>query len=119
MCRLVPTVRKHYQTLLRSRLEAADISHPDEKRFLEEVAWFCEKSDISEELTRLESHLDQLDEYLHTKIAVGRTLEFLTQEIFRELNTLSAKANNAKISHLVVDCKAELDKMREQISNVE
>jgi uncharacterized protein (TIGR00255 family) len=117
--RLLPASRKHYRAQLMTRLEAVGIATTDERRLSEEVAWFCEKSDISEELTRLDSHFDQFEEYLNAKGAVGRTLEFLTQEIFRELNTLSAKANNASISQLVVDCKAELDKMREQISNVE
>lgn len=119
ICRLLPAAHKHYRTLLIRRLEEAGIPHPDEKRLIEEVAWFCEKSDISEEFARLESHLDQLEEYVHASGVIGRTMEFLTQEIFRELNTLSAKGNSAKISQLVVDCKAELEKMREQISNVE
>ncbi len=117
--RLLPSSRKNYRAQLIARLEAIGIAAADERRLSEEVAWFCEKSDISEELTRLDSHFDQFKEYLHAKGAVGRTLEFLTQEISRELNTLSAKANNASISQLVVDCKAELDKIREQISNVE
>lgn len=116
---LLPVLRNRYRALLTARLEAAGIPCLDEKRLIEEVAWLAEKSDISEEITRLDSHLAQFDEYLHSHGAIGRTLEFLAQEIFRELNTLSTKANSADISQLVVDCKAELDKIREQISNVE
>lgn len=117
--RLLPASRKQYQALLIARLQSSGLITLDEKRLREEVAWFCEKSDISEELTRLESHFKQFEEYLHADGPIGRTLEFLTQEISREMNTLSAKANNANISQLAVDCKAELDKIREQISNVE
>jgi uncharacterized protein (TIGR00255 family) len=70
-------------------------------------------------LTRLESHLAQFAHHLRRHEPVGRTLEFITQEIFRELNTLGAKANDAAISQRVVACKAELEKIREQIQNLE
>jgi uncharacterized protein (TIGR00255 family) len=117
--RVLPSARKYYRTQLIARLEGIGIPMLDERRLREEVAWFCEKSDISEELTRLESHFEQFQAYLHAEGAIGRTLEFLTQEISREINTLAAKANNASISQLVVDCKGELEKIREQILNVE
>ena len=71
------------------------------------------------EVTRLESHLDQFEATCRQPDSIGRTLEFIGQEIGRELNTLSAKANDAEISQLVVQAKAELDKIREQIQNVE
>ena len=73
----------------------------------------------SEELTRLESHLAQFAHHLRRNEPVGRALEFITQEIFRELNTLGAKANDAAISQRVVACKAELEKIREQVQNLE
>jgi uncharacterized protein (TIGR00255 family) len=71
--------------------------------------FFAERSDFSEELSRLESHLDQFLETTNKQLAIGRTLEFITQELGRELNTLSAKANDAEISQIVVQCKAELE----------
>ena len=83
------------------------------------MTFFAERSDFSEELSRLESHLDQFLETMNKQEAIGRTLEFISQEIGRELNTLSAKANDAEISQLVVHCKAELEKIREQVQNVE
>jgi uncharacterized protein (TIGR00255 family) len=70
-------------------------------------------------LSRLQSHLDQFLETMNKQEAIGRTLEFISQELGRELNTLSAKANDAEISQTVVHCKAELEKIREQIQNVE
>jgi uncharacterized protein (TIGR00255 family) len=83
------------------------------------VSFFADRSDISEELTRLESHLAQFAHHLRKNEPVGRTLEFITQEIFREVNTLGSKANDAGISQLVVNLKSELEKIREQIQNLE
>ena len=83
------------------------------------MTFFAERSDFSEELSRLESHLDQFLETTNKQPAIGRTLEFISQELGRELNTLSAKANDAEISQIVVQCKAELEKIREQFQNVE
>src|SRR5438477_517445 len=91
----------------------------DDERLLKEISFFADRADVSEELTRLESHLAQFAHHLHRKEPVGRTLEFITQEIFRELNTLGAKANDAAISQRVVACKAELEKIREQVQNLE
>ena len=86
---------------------------------LKEISFFADRADISEELTRVESHLAQFAHHLRKNEPVGRTLEFITQEIFRELNTLGAKANDAAISQRVVACKAELEKIREQVQNLE
>ena len=117
---LYPDVVKKYRTVLRDRLEKAGLDLPlDDERLLKEVTIFADRSDISEELTRLESHLAQFAHHLRKNEPVGRTLEFITQEIFRELNTLGAKANDAAISQRVVVCKAELEKIREQIQNLE
>lgn len=117
---LFPAVVKKYRAALFERIEKAglDLSLDDE-RLLKEVTIFADRSDVSEELTRLESHLAQFAHHLRKNEPVGRTLEFITQEIFRELNTLGAKSNDAEISQHVVACKAELEKIREQIQNLE
>ena len=91
----------------------------DDERLVKEISFFADRADISEELTRLESHLAQFAHHLRRNEPVGRTLEFITQEISRELNTLGAKANDAAITQRVVACKAELEKIREQVQNLE
>lgn len=91
----------------------------DPSRVAQEVAWFAEKSDVAEELTRLFSHIDEFDRSLQGgSEAVGRKLEFLVQELGRELNTLGAKANDAEISRRVVEMKTELERIREQVQNI-
>ncbi|MDQ6912735.1 MAG: YicC family protein [Verrucomicrobiota bacterium] len=117
---LFPEVVKKYRAALLERIQKAglDLSLDDE-RLLKEVSIFADRSDVSEELTRLESHLAQFAHHLRKNEPVGRTLEFITQEIARELNTLGAKANDAVISQHVVASKAELEKIREQIQNLE
>jgi uncharacterized protein (TIGR00255 family) len=113
-------VSKRYRELLIERIQKAGIDLKfDDDRLAKEIAFFAERSDFSEELTRLESHLDQFSETAQKNESIGRTLEFITQEIGRELNTLTSKANDAKISRMIVDCKAELEKIREQVQNVE
>jgi uncharacterized protein (TIGR00255 family) len=117
---LYPDVVKKYRSALLERIEKAGLNLPiEDERLLKEVAFFADRSDISEELTRLESHLAQFAHHLRKNEPVGRTLEFITQEIFRELNTLGAKSNDAAISQRVVACKSELEKIREQIQNLE
>jgi uncharacterized protein (TIGR00255 family) len=106
------------QLVERIRKLKADVT-VDDDRLVREVAFFAERSDFSEELTRLDSHLDLFTETTNKQESIGRTLEFISQEIGRELNTLSAKANDAEISQIAVHCKAELEKIREQIQNVE
>ncbi|MGB8355346.1 MAG: YicC/YloC family endoribonuclease [Chthoniobacteraceae bacterium] len=117
---LHPAVARKYRQVLLERIEKAglDIAKDDE-RLMKEVVFFADKSDISEELTRLDSHLAQFAHNLRKTEAIGRTLDFMTQEIYRELNTLGAKANDVDISQLVVTCKAEMEKIREQIQNIE
>ena len=113
-------VVKKYRTVLLERMEKAKLPiASDDERLVKEITFFADRSDVSEELTRLESHLAQFAHHLRKNEPVGRTLEFITQEIFRELNTLGAKANDAAISQRVVACKAELEKIREQIQNLE
>ena len=117
---LYPDVVKKYRNALLERIEKAGLDLPiDDERLLKEISFFADRSDISEELTRLESHLAQFAHHLRKNEPVGRTLEFITQEIFRELNTLGAKSNDAGISQHVVAGKAELEKIREQIQNLE
>lgn len=117
---LYPDVVKKYRSALLERIEKAGLNLPiEDERLLKEIAFFADRSDISEELTRLESHLAQFAHHLRKNEPVGRTLEFITQEIFRELNTLGAKSNDAAISQHVVACKSELEKIREQIQNLE
>jgi uncharacterized protein (TIGR00255 family) len=119
--RLAPAVPKRHRENLHRRLAAAAL--PDalalDARLTTEIAVFAERCDISEELTRLDSHHLQLRENLTAATPVGRTLEFLTQEMGREWNTTGAKANDADISRLVVAAKAELDRLREQLANIE
>jgi len=91
----------------------------NEDRLMQEVAFMAEKADITEELIRIESHLDQFIKYMAQDETVGRRLDFLLQEINREVNTIGSKAADSLISHLVVEIKAELEKLREQTQNIE
>jgi uncharacterized protein (TIGR00255 family) len=91
----------------------------DENRLAQEVAYLAERSDITEELVRLRSHLNQFRDMLDLPEPAGRKLEFLLQEISREANTIGSKAGDAAISQVVVEIKSELEKMREQVQNVE
>jgi uncharacterized protein (TIGR00255 family) len=91
----------------------------DPSRLAQEVAFLAERSDITEELVRLKSHLNQFREMLDRPEPMGRRMEFLLQEFNREANTIGSKANDAGISHLTVEIKSELEKMREQVQNVE
>lgn len=117
---LAPALAVRYRTALMTRIEAAKLEvSVDDSRIAAEVALFAERSDVSEEITRLLSHLDQFSEKLEVVEPSGRALEFLVQEIGRELNTLGAKAGDAQLSRIVVDARVELDKIREQIINLE
>ncbi|GAA4715972.1 YicC/YloC family endoribonuclease [Brevibacillus fulvus] len=91
----------------------------DQQRLLQEIVLFAERSDISEETTRLESHCAQFGEQLTKTEAVGRKLDFLLQEMNREANTIGSKANYLPIQQLAVEIKTEIEKMREQVQNIE
>lgn len=91
----------------------------DESRLAQEAAFLAERSDITEEIVRIRSHLKQFRGYLSMDDALGRRLDFLIQEINREVNTLGTKASDPSISRVVVEMKAELEKLREQVQNVE
>lgn len=115
---LAPNVPKRQRENLTRRLEGLPVDTLD-ARLITEIAIFAERCDITEELTRLDSHFAQFRENLATDGPVGRTLEFLAQEMGREWNTTGSKANDADISRLVVEAKAELDRLREQLANIE
>jgi uncharacterized protein (TIGR00255 family) len=116
-----PTVAERYRQQLIERIKSAGLEAPgaDDERLLKEVVYFADRSDISEELTRLQSHFQQFEDGRKSKEPVGRMLDFLAQEINREVNTIGSKANDSLISREVVTLKAELEKFREQAQNVE
>jgi uncharacterized protein (TIGR00255 family) len=101
------------------RLRAGNDVEVDGARLEQEIAIFAERCDVSEELTRLESHCDQFVGLLGSQESTGRRLDFLLQEMAREANTVGAKSLDARVAHGVVDVKAEIERMREQVQNVE
>lgn len=117
-----PAVAATYRENLLKRIAAAlpDNSElAEDERLLKEVALFADRADITEELVRLDSHRQQATHLLRTGGVVGRTLDFLVQEMGREINTIGAKANDGDIIRRVIDCKAELERIREQVQNIE
>lgn len=116
-----PEVAQLYRRQLHDRIAAAGVvpGPDDQERLLKEVALFADRSDITEELTRLESHFVQFAASLTRGEPVGRMLDFLAQEMNREVNTIGSKANDATIAHEVVRLKAELERIREQAQNIE
>lgn len=117
---IAPEVREQYRNRLKNRLDEIMEDHMlDESKIFQEVALFAEKADISEEITRLLSHCEQFLEQIHSSEIIGRKLDFLLQEMNREANTIASKANHLQIQRLAVEVKTELEKMREQVQNVE
>ncbi len=117
-----PEVVEAHRKRLRERserLRAATNLELDPARLEQEIVIFAERSDVCEELTRLESHCAQFADLLDSEEAVGRRLDFLLQELAREANTVGAKSPDAQISHAIVEVKAEIERMREQVQNVE
>jgi uncharacterized protein (TIGR00255 family) len=116
-----PMVAKRYRQQLVERIKSAGIEAPgtEDDRLLKEVVYFADRSDISEELTRLQSHFQQFEDCVKAAEPVGRMLDFLAQEMNREVNTIGSKANDSAISREVVTLKAELERFREQAQNVE
>ena len=115
-----PMILEIYKKKLSERLsKLLEGQKTDEDRLLQEAAIFADRSDISEEIVRLESHLKQFVILTKGHEAIGRQLEFLNQEMLREANTITSKANDYKVSQSVVEIKAELEKIREQIQNIE
>lgn len=116
---LAPTVSEQYEDRLRKRLTDYLEGAIDEQRVLAEVAIFAEKADVNEELTRIHSHLTQFFQTIDTTDVIGRKLDFLVQELNREMNTIGAKANNGKIAQCVIDMKTQLERLKEQVQNIE
>jgi uncharacterized protein (TIGR00255 family) len=116
-----PKVSVRYREALRERIQSAGLEIPgvEEERLIKEVVYFADRSDITEELTRLESHFKQFDDCIHSTEPVGRKLDFLVQEMNREINTIGSKANDSTIAKHVINVKAELERFREQALNVE
>jgi uncharacterized protein (TIGR00255 family) len=115
----VPAVLNQYRARLERKVKELTGNSVDETRILTEIAIFADKSDISEELTRLESHLTQFTAAVSQDGPVGRKLDFIIQEMNREVNTIGSKGNDAVIGGYVVEMKTSLEKMREQVQNIE
>lgn len=113
------TVREHMEKVEARMRELLDGAAVDEQRLLTEAAVFADKIATAEETVRLRSHLDQLQTLVTADEPVGRKLDFLVQEINRETNTIGSKAQDLKLAQVVVDIKAEIEKIREQIQNIE
>jgi len=117
-----PQVLAEYREKLLARMRevlAAVGAEPDEARLLQEAALFGDRISIAEELVRLRSHLRQFKETLSSGEAVGRKLDFIVQEMNRETNTIASKANDFTVANVVVEIKSEIEKVREQIQNIE
>lgn len=118
---LAPSVLSEYHSRLKERVTVLTDGNVelDPSRLAQEAAFLADKSDITEEIVRAESHLKQFRTIMESEGAVGRALDFLLQELNREVNTIGSKAGDAELSHIVVGLKSELEKIREQVQNVE
>ena len=113
------SVRENNEKMKARIKELLDNVNYDEARLLTECAVFADKADISEELARLDSHFTQFKSILKESVPVGRKLDFLVQEMNREVNTIGSKCNDGEIAKLVIDAKSFVEKIREQIQNIE
>ena len=115
-----PETVKEYNDKLIARVHEliGDVSL-DESRIIQEVAIYADKVAVAEETVRLRSHIAQLKSFLNSEEAIGRKMDFLVQEINREANTIGSKASDVEIARKVVEIKAEVEKIREQIQNIE
>ncbi len=117
---VAPQLVEDYRRRLQERIsDALKDSTIDPQRILIEAAIFADKTAVDEETVRLRSHIEQLRTMLGSEEAVGRKLDFLVQEMNREANTIGSKINNADLAHVVVDIKSEIEKIREQVQNIE
>jgi uncharacterized protein (TIGR00255 family) len=117
---LAPAVPERLREAMMKRLEDAGLPVDlGDDRLIREIAIFADKCDVTEETTRLASHFAQFRSLCDGDVPAGRSLDFLCQEIFREFNTIGSKANDATLAHLVVSAKTELEKIREQVQNIE
>jgi uncharacterized protein (TIGR00255 family) len=115
-----PAVAPNYRAQLMKRLREAGLEiNVEDERVLREIALFADRCDISEEITRFRSHLDQMAALLKTEEELGRKADFILQEMGREANTIGSKANDLAISKAVIELKNELERVREQMANVE
>lgn len=115
-----PLVLQQHFARMKTRVEKLlNGGEADTQRLQQELAVYADRGDITEELTRLRSHLAQLDATMRRRGSIGKTLDFLLQEVGREVNTIGSKANDAQIATHVVEIKAELEKIREQVQNIE
>ena len=115
-----PQVPAHYREQLLKRLREAGLELDlNDERVLREIALFADRCDVTEEITRLRSHLEQFSSLLKSEGEIGRKAEFLLQEIGREVNTIGSKANDVTIARAVIELKNELERVREQMANVE
>ncbi|MYL48765.1 YicC family protein [Halobacillus litoralis] len=116
-----PMVIEEYKERIRTRVEeyTKEQLRPDETKILQEVALLAEKGDVTEELTRLQSHFIQFEDTLSMDEPVGRRLDFIVQEMHREVNTIGSKSNDGKMTEMVVNLKSEMEKVKEQVQNVE
>ncbi len=118
--KLAPQIVQRQREALRQRLAEAGLPLPlDDERLLKEIALFADRCDVSEEITRAESHITQFRAYMDGDAPAGRSLDFLAQELFREINTMGSKAGDAALAQIAVRAKTELEKIREQVQNVE
>ena len=114
-----PLIPAEYRAKLTDRLAELSLNQVDPQRIAAEVAIYADKCSIDEEIARLDSHLSQLGTLLNSDAAVGRQLDFLVQEMNREVNTIGSKANDLALTKAVLAMKNEVEKLREQIQNVE
>lgn len=116
----IDLIQKQYRERITERIkEHLDSAVQDESRIVQEVALLTDKSDITEEITRLFSHVEQVIETIELKQPIGRKLDFIAQELLRETNTIGSKSNDVRISKIVVALKSEVEKIKEQVQNIE
>lgn len=119
IAKVAPATVENYRQRLAEKIAKLSPQEIDDARLAQEVCYFSDRCDITEEITRLRSHIQQFLHYLEAEEPVGRKLDFLVQEMNREVNTIGSKSNSAEISQQVVEVKSELERIREQIQNVE
>ncbi len=115
-----PQIVEEYRTRLKNKLfEVLEDRNIDEGRIITEAAIFAEKSDIGEETVRLKSHIKEFKKAIESDLPIGKKLDFMVQEMNRETNTMGSKASDIEISKIIVNMKSEIEKIREQIQNIE
>jgi uncharacterized protein (TIGR00255 family) len=116
----LPVAKAEHEAALEERLQGLLNEVPlDPQRLAQEVAYLADRADVSEEVARLASHMDQLEQFLASSEPVGRKLDFVVQEMNREVNTVGSKLGDLEVSRLVIELKHELEKIREQVQNIE